>query len=424
VITILTTGTRGDVQPYLALGNELKKTGYRVRVAAFENYEALVKEQGLEYFPVKGDVTAAASSVDGQEAMKADNPLKFILSFSKLKKLVNDLQSDFYEACIDSEAIIYHPGAPIGYFAAQRLKIPSILATPFPMAPTRERPSLIFYNSPHLGGTVNLLTHKVLEQVMWFASGSAIKQFWRSKFKETPPDFGCPFLRQTSAQQPTIISCSNHIFPKPGDWPEHVNNTGYWFLGDAGDLPSDELVNFLGQGEAPVYVGFGSIGDPTRAAITTKLVAEALRLSGRRGILQTGWGGLSKNVSSNPDVLIVESAPHAWLFPRVAAVVHHGGAGTTHTGLFAGVPNVVVPSGNDQIAWGKRVSELGVGPEPIPSSRLSSRRLAEAIRYASRGDVQLNAKRLGLLIQSEDGVKTATMIIGSCIHANELSLTH
>jgi sterol 3beta-glucosyltransferase len=123
VITILTTGSRGDVQPYLALGIELKRAGYRVQVAAFENYETFVKEQGLEYHPVKGDVTAAASSLEGQEAMKADNPLKFILSLSKLKKLVNDLQSDFYEACIGSEAIIYHPGAPIGYFAAQRLKI-------------------------------------------------------------------------------------------------------------------------------------------------------------------------------------------------------------------------------------------------------------------------------------------------------------
>ena len=422
MITILTTGSRGDVQPYLALGIELKRAGYEVQVAAFENYEAFVKEQGLEYFPVKGDVTAAASSLDGQEAKKADNPLKFILSLNKLKKLVNDLQSDFYEACIGSEAIIYHPGAPIGYFAAQRLKIPSILATPFPMAPTRERPSLIFYNSPRLGGTVNLLTHKVLEQVMWFASGSAVKQFWEDKFKEAPPDYGCPFPRQTSALQPTIISCSNHVFPKPSDWPEHVNNTGYWFLGDAGDSPSDELVSFLGQGEAPVYVGFGSIGDPTQAVETTKLVVEALRLCGRRGILQTGWGGLSKNVSLNPDMLIVEGAPHAWLFPRVAAVIHHGGAGTTHTGLGAGVPNIVVPSGNDQFAWGKRVSELGVGPEPIPGGRLSSRRLADAINYASREDVQLNAKKLGLLIQSEDGPKTATRIIMSCINTNPASV--
>ena len=147
-----------------------------------------------------------------------------------------------------------------------------------------------------------------------------------------------------------------------------------------------------------------------------------MRLTGRRGILQTGWGGLSKSVSLNPDILIVESAPHAWLFSRVAAVVHHGGAGITHTGLGAGVPNIVVPSGNDQFAWGKRVSELGVGPEPIPSSRLNSRRLADAIIYVSREDIQLNAKRLGLLIQSEDGPKTATRIIMSCINANLASV--
>jgi sterol 3beta-glucosyltransferase len=217
--------------------------------------------------------------------------------------------------------------------------------------------------------------------------------------------------------------CGLHLDqrPKPNDWPEHVNNTGYWFLSDAGDSPSAELINFLGQGEAPVYVGFGSMGDPTQAAATTKLVAEALRLSGQRGILQTGWGRLSKNVSLNSDVLILERAPHVWLFPKVSAVVHHGGAGTTHTGLCAGVPNIVIPSGNDQFAWGKRVSELGVGPEPIPMGRLSSQRLADAIKYASREEVQLNAKRLGLLIQSEDGAKTATRIISSCINMHATS---
>jgi len=151
VITILTTGTRGDVQPYIALGVELKKAGQNVRLVSFENYQDWVKSYGLDFYPIKGDVSLVASSESMNDARKADNPLKLILSFNKLKSLVGDLQKDFFNACAGSDAIVYHPGVSIGYFAAQYLHIPSILATPFPMTPTKDYPALIFYNTVRLG---------------------------------------------------------------------------------------------------------------------------------------------------------------------------------------------------------------------------------------------------------------------------------
>jgi sterol 3beta-glucosyltransferase len=419
MITILTTGTRGDTQPYIALGLELKKAGYSVRLAAFENYETFVKSYGLEFYPIKGDVSRMASSEDVRDAMQADNPFKLLLSFNKLKNYVVDIQTDFFEACQGSEAVVYHPGAAIGYFAAQYLNIPAILATPFPMTPTRDYPALIFYDSFRPGRAFNLLTHKIFEKIMWLASSSAVKQFWKKKFGHAPDDFTCPFGKQNTRVNPTVISCSNYVFQRSVDWSEHIHNPGYWFLDDAVDWkPPAELLDFLQAGKPPVYIGFGSIGDPSLATQTTELVLEALKRSGQRGLLATGWSGMSKMEIIPEDIFMLESAPHSWLFPRMAAVIHHGGAGTTAAGLRAGVPTIIVPHSNDQFAWGRRVYELGVGSKPIPRKKLTAEKLSEAILFVQRDEIREAAKSLGLKIQSENGAKEAARMIILSRHFN------
>ena len=416
LITILTGGTRGDVQPYIALGLALKRTGKQVRIATFKNFEDLVRGAGLDFYPLKGDVARVASDLNMQTARQADNPLKLVLSFKQLKSYVFDMTGDFFEVSSGSDAIIYHPGATIGYFAAQYLKIPSILATPFPMTPTREYPALMFYNSIRLGRRFNHLSHKIFEKVMWSTSSGAINQFWKKKFGHTPQDFASPFGKQTTRRLPTIVSCSQYVFPKPEDWPENVHNTGYWFLDEeAGWEPSGELLDFLQKGTPPVYVGFGSLGDAARADQTTRLVIEALQNSGQRGILATGWSGLSKMDSVPEGMFILESAPHAWLFPRMAAVVHHGGAGTTAAGLRAGVPSIIVPHSNDQFAWGRRVYELGVGAKPIPRKKLSTENLSEAIKFALAKEIGQEARDLGMKIQAENGAEAAAKIVNECL---------
>jgi sterol 3beta-glucosyltransferase len=421
VITILTTGTTGDTQPYIALGMELKKAGYTVRIAAFEIYGTFVKSYGLEFYPIKGDISRVVSSDSGRDAMKADNPLKFFLSFNRLKSFVVDLQKDFFNACIGSDAIVYHPGAAIGYFAAQYLQIPSILATPFPMTPTMDYPSLIFYDSIRLGRGFNFITHKIFEQIMWFASSSAVKKFWKKEFGHAPDNFTCPFSKQNKRTLPTVISCSNYVFPRPHDWSEYVNSTGYWFLADEVDWrPSSNLLDFLQKGKQPVYVGFGSIGDSTIAAQTTELVIDVLKRSGQRGILATGWNGLS-NIDNIPEgIFILESAPHSWLFPRMAAVIHHGGAGTTAAGLRTGVPSIIIPHSNDQFAWGRRVYELGVGSKPIPRKNLTAEKLFNAIKFVLTKEIKDAAKDLGKKIQSENGAETAAKVIINCLEQRDL----
>lgn len=414
-ITILTTGSRGDTQPYIALGMELKRSGHSVKLAAFQNYESFVTAYGLDFFPIQGDVSRVAASLNGNDAMQADNPLKVLLSFNKLKSYVFELQKDFFEACRDSDIVLYHPGAAIGYFAAQYFKIPSVLASPFPMSPTRDYPALITYNGPRLGKRYNHLTHKIFEQILWSASASPLKEFWKKEFGALPPGFSNPFPKQASKELPTIISCSKFIFPVPRDWPEHIHMSGYWFLDESDWTAPADLLDFLQRGSPPVYVGFGSIGNPNLAAQTTALVVEALKRSGQRGILATGWSGMSKTENLPDSIYMLESAPHSWLFPRMAAVVHHGGAGTTAEGVRAGKPSILVPHGNDQFAWGRRIHELGVGPKPIPRKKLTAKNLAEAIQQALSEEIRGAAANLGTHIRSEQGARVASQIVTDCV---------
>ena len=411
-ITILTIGSRGDIQPYVALGLALKHTGQQVQIATFKNFEPFILESGLDFYPVQGDISSIMSREVANNARQVDNPLKLLRSFNQMKEYVFELQNDFFDACQGSDAIVYHPGASIGYFIAQHMNIPSILATPFPMAPTKAYPSLIFYHLPRFGKIYNLFTHRIFENIFWMANRSPVQQFWKQKFGKKPENFGCPYGRQTTKRLPTIISCSDAVFPRPEDWSDHVLNTGYWFLDENPDwCPGDDLLKFLEKGPPPVYVGFGSIADPKLALETTQIVINGLRLAGQRGILSSGWQGMRMGGKVPEDIFLLESAPHAWLFPRMAAVIHHGGAGTTAAGLRAGVPSVVIPHANDQYAWGQRVYELGVGSKPIPRKRLNEERLAAAIQAALTEDVKQAARDIGLRIQQERGAENAARII-------------
>ncbi len=220
------------------------------------------------------------------------------------------------------------------------------------------------------------------------------------------------YLKQLYKQQkPAIYGISPNVLPKPPDWGDNIEITGYWFLDTPADWqPPKDLVDFLLAGPPPVYVGFGSmsIRNPEE---TTEIVIQALSRTKQRGLLATGWGGLK--LADLPDnVFKIDSVPHDWLFSQMAAVIHHGGAGTTAAGLRAGIPTITVPFFVDQPFWGKRVAELGVGPQPIPRKQLSVERLAAAITtVVSDKELQRRVAVLGERIRTEDGVAKAVEVI-------------
>ncbi|WP_374055890.1 glycosyltransferase [Rossellomorea sp. FM04394] len=401
-ISLLTTGTRGDTQPYIALGKELKNLGHEVKLAAFENYGELVEQHGLHFHPIKGDI-AKISREMAKSSIESDNPIKFFSSFQKMKPYIKDkqlgMQTDLFEACEGADAIIYHPGAAIGQFAGEHSGVPTILASPFPMAPTKEYPALIFYQL-RWGKTVNLLTHKLFEKGFWLTIKPSIAAFWKERFGGLPLHFSNPFGRESTTDHTSVMSMSPCVFPQPK---AGMKSLGYWFLDE--DLsewtPPRDLVDFMDKGDAPVYVGFGSIYDE-RAETTTKLVVEALRKSGKRGIIGTGWNQV-EDKEGYEDMYFIESIPHTWLFPKMAGVIHHGGAGTTASAFRAGVPSVVIPHGNDQFAWGKRTEELGVGPAPIPRKKMTVENLSRAILSMQQESMKETALELGRQLQQENG---------------------
>lgn len=411
--TILTIGSRGDVEPSIALGIELQRAGHVVQLATHVIFKTIIRNLGLEFTPVEGNFRELLEGQAGQEWLESgQNPFRFTLSFSSVMQPVMErVLADSWSACQQAEAIIFTPLAFWGYDIAQKLNIPCFLASPVPLSRTSAFPHPVTPPKVRLGNTYNWFTYVFVEQLLWLLFQKSINR-WRQTTLSLPPMPQLVSFNQTYLQRvPSLFGYSSAVVPKPTDWSDWFHVTGYWFLDSSPDWqPSYELVNFIKAGSAPVYVGFGSMMGRNPVALT-ELVLKSLLLTGRRGILQMGWGGLS-NIDLPDWVFPVESIPHNWLFPQVAAVVHHGGAGTTGASLRAGIPSIIAPFLGDQFFWGERVARLGVGTEPIPQKQLNPERLAAAIHTATHDKaMQRNATILGEQIRKEDGLARGVEII-------------
>ncbi|CAA9381011.1 MAG: UDP-glucose:sterol glucosyltransferase, partial [uncultured Chloroflexia bacterium] len=292
-------------------------------------------------------------------------------------------------------------------------QIPAFVSIPLPFyTPTREFPNPTF-SGTRLGGRFNLFTYRLMALTSAPFAGLT-NQFRVNTLGLAPRSrFASPVITSSGEPVPVLYPYSRHVVPIPADFPAHAHVTGYWFLERSDDWqPQPELTDFLTSGPPPVYVGFGSMSG-NKAKQRARIVIDALVQSGQRGILASGWGGLdASDVPEN--ILVVDEAPHDWLFDRVAAVVHHGGAGTTAAGLRAGKPTVICPFLADQPFWGRVVHQLGVGPQPIPQRKLTVARLADAIATAVHDtSMQQRAAELGEKIRAEDGVANAVDIIGT-----------
>ena len=409
-ITIITLGSQGDVQPYVALGLGLRSAGHSVRVATHACFETLVRSRGLDFFPIAGGPRDIVESDVGRTWLAAGgNALLFARGLLRvIEPLVERCGLDCWSACQGTEAIVASRlGFWAGFQIAEKMRVPIFPAYLQPFTATRAFPAPYFLSSSRLGSRFNLLTHMVAENFLWQAFRPWVNRFRQEVLGLAPFSFRVPCGRSSKRGLAILYGYSSSVLPKPLDWSERIYVTGYWFLNHSSDWqPPADLADFLSSGPPPVYIGFGSMNTHNREELTN-LVVQALVRVRQRGILLTGWGGLASTNFSD-DVFSMESAPHDWLFPRMAAVVHHGGAGTTAAGLRAGIPTVIMPFFADQPFWGRRVYELGAGTPPIPRKRLSVERLAEAIRAAT-ADKQMRdrAATLGRSIRAEDGVSRA-----------------
>ncbi len=410
-VTILAIGSRGDVQPYVALGHGLQQAGYRVRLGAPGNFETLATEHGLDFVAISPSSQQIMAGPVGQAMMTTgQNNAAFVF---KLAEMVGAYaQASLlasWQACQGTDAIIFNHFGWMGYHIAERLNLPAVAAWIYPLSRTRFMTPFGIPDGLSLGRLFNPLSFLLFEQVTQLAFARVFKE-WRQTLELPPLPRAGIFHHFYRRHTPVLYAYSPRVCPKPADWPERFVVTGYWFLErPTGWQPPAALLDFLAAGPPPVYIGFGSMSGSRSGELVTVAV-EALKRSGRRGILARGWGGLPAGVVNQPltdDIFVVEAVPHDWLFPQMAAVVHHGGAGTTAAGLRAGVPSILTPFSGDQPFWGRRVAALEVGPAAISYHRLSARRLAGAIEAAGSAAMQQRAAALGRHIRAENGVAGA-----------------
>jgi UDP:flavonoid glycosyltransferase YjiC (YdhE family) len=411
-ITVFAAGSRGDIQPCVVLSRGLQQAGYRVCLAAPEDFAGFVQEHDVDFCPLRGDVQQIMSGDTGREFMETGgaNPIKSIRAMrTMIAPIVTTMVEDAYTACRDAEAIIcLGVLSAFGQPIAEALGVPVIHIEPTPLLPTKAFPAPSWPIQRNLGGLHNHISGVAMLQVVWL--------WYRPFVNDLRQRLGlpsCTFARfyRVLRSTPMLGVYSPSIIPHPVDWPKSAHVTGYLFLDtQAGWQPSSELNAFLEAGDPPVYVGFGSMAGRNPGQLA-RLSIEALVKSGQRGLLLTGWGGLRTELVPD-NVFVMDAAPHSWLFPRMAAVVHHGGAGTTAEALRAGVPTVIVPFVLDQYFWGARVKALGLGPDPIPQKTLTSDRLAHAISVAvTNPAMKHRASTCGATVRTEDGIGNAVSII-------------
>ncbi len=414
-ITMLAFGTRGDVQPAIALGKALKAKGHCVRLAASANFKNWIEGHSLEATASSVDIQAVMDSEGGREwAERGNDPIQ---QMRIMKRLLDqhglDMIMSAWNACQGAQVILSSfTSDAYAISLAEKLGACHISYWMQPsFVPTRSGAATFNTPWPDRDSILNYWFGKVLiEPWAWRMYGDITNRFRRDVLG-LPPQTTPQYL--TALRRILVVhGYSRHVVPHPADWPVNLHTTGYWFLDEhEAWQPPDELLRFLNAGNPPVCIGFGSmIGRDPQGL--TRLVIEAVRLSGRRAVLLSGWAGVG-DADLPSTVFRLEAAPHAWLFPHTAAVVHHGGAGTTAASLRAGVPTIIVPHIADQPFWGKRVELLGVGPKAIPRPQLTADRLAQAIRTAtSDSAMQKRAAELGQRIRAEDGVGAAIKLIG------------
>ncbi|XP_057758346.1 sterol 3-beta-glucosyltransferase UGT80B1-like isoform X1 [Arachis stenosperma] len=408
-IVILVVGTRGDVQPFLAIAKKLQEYGHHVRLATHADFDTFVKSAGIDFYPLGGDPRALAAYMVRNKGLIPSGPTEISIQRKQLKAIVDSLLPACTAPDLETgvpfraQAIIANPTACGHVHVAEALGVPIHIFFTMPWTPTYQFPHPLA-RVPQSAGY--WLSYIIVDLLIWWGIRGIINDFRKRKLKLAPIAYFSMY-RGSISHLPTAYMWSPHVVPKPSDWGPLVDVVGYCFLNiGAKYQPRKDFVEWIQKGSKPLYFGFGSmpLEDPKRA---TDVIIEALKDTEQRGIIDRGWGNLG-NLTEVPDnVFLLEGCPHDWLFPQCSAVVHHGGAGTTATGLKAGCPTTIVPFFGDQFFWGDRIYQKGLGPAPIPISQLTLENLSNAIKFMLQPEVKSRAMEVAKLIKDEDGVTAA-----------------
>ncbi|OCF37991.1 hypothetical protein I316_00215 [Kwoniella heveanensis BCC8398] len=410
----LTIGSRGDVQPYIALGLRLKRDGHKVIIVTHPEFKTWVEGYGIQHRQAGGDPTMLMKL---SQEHKMFSPGFFKESLGGFRTWLDDLLYDSWSACQDADVLIESPSTMSGIHIAEALKIPYFRAFTMPWTRTSAYPHAFMVPAFEMGPSFNYSTYVLFDNIMWKATAGQINR-WRKKHLGLPPT---DMTSLSVTKVPFLYNFSSAVVPKPLDWHDDISITGYWTLEDSDTdwSPSPELDDFMQRAKADgkplVYIGFGSIVVP-RPNEMTKSVIQAVEKAGVRAIIAKGWSSRGGDPATEGEDIEfpascfgVEKIPHGWLFPKVQAALHHGGAGTVGASLRAGIPTLIKPWFGDQFFWSVRVTKLGVGLK-VPSLRADD--IAAALIKATTDTTMIEkASRIGERIRSENGVDNAIQAI-------------
>ena len=421
-VAVMTAGSRGDVAPYTGLAHGLARAGHEVTLATHGSFRSLVAAPGVGFHPLPVDPRAVLESERGRGLHDSTTGAGKILRLMSIARtVVGEMAAELVDVARESDALLLSSSlAPLGYAIGEGLGVPSMGVYLQPLHPTGVfGPSVIGTSS--FGPAGNRLAAHVVNAGVDGMFTSTLRTTVRQSLGL--PRGSARAARHAARERrlwPVHHGFSPLVVPRPRDWRPGLAVSGYWWPYDPPDaeLPA-RVREFLGAGPPPVFVGLGSATVPDPAG-TSALVVRALRKAGLRGLIQRGWAGLRADeggeggeqrvgsggeAGGGGDMLTVDEVPHALLFPRTAAVVHHCGAGTTGAGLRAGVPAVPVPVQFDAGFWAARLVALGVSPMAVPLRQLTVDRLAAALTAAVRNPAY--ARRAGQVagrLRAEDGV--------------------
>lgn len=414
-VLILTHGTRGDVQPFAALALALQRSGHHPVLAAPAASAPLAEAHGLPFAPLDDGPNKLIDDPRIRLAIESNyrglrGKLTAFNVIRATKPLMVAVFDDMATAAEGGADLVVHAAGMPGQHFAEALGVPSVPVALQPVwVPTAS------FRNPMLPVPLP----KALNRASYMPIKLLLRSFAGIADKLRKDRLGLPrrrgrhdILSQPDGSPSTVLQAfSRGTLPSDLDYPAHVHTTGFWYLPAAADwTPPPELSAFLDAGPAPVYIGFGSMAgnDPERVG---RIITEAVRLAGVRAVLVSGWGGI-RTGDLPDDVLLLDQAPHDWLFPKMAAIVHHGGGGTTGAALAAGRPQVVCPFVSDQPFWARRMCDAGVAPAPQPYRRMEPAALAAAIRTAVTDPAMTaTAGDLGHRIRAEGGVQKAVSIL-------------
>jgi UDP:flavonoid glycosyltransferase YjiC (YdhE family) len=407
-IVIFTIGTQGDVRPCVALGQGLQRAGYPVRIATSGNFAGMVRDAGLEYFPLTADFQAMLDS----DRTIADHGLNLREMARIFRERYTAWAGNWVQeglAAAEGAGLLIGVSNSILLAKAlsEALRIPFAIARLQPMTRSRIMPPVMFANSlRNTPGVLNLAAYGLIFKMLWNVMRPAINDLVRPQLGLRPYPWYGPYFRDLHTAK-VINGFSVHVLPRPSDWPDTCQVTGYWFFDQPHWTPPEALSRFLAAGPKPVYIGFGSMVSSNATAFT-RTVLDAVKKSGRRAVLATGWGALDgEDGQRDEQIFFLRHAPHDGLFPLMSAAVHHGGAGTTAAAVRAGIPSVIVPFFGDQPFWADCLYRKGVAPPALDRKNLTAEALAAALNSSQRFEMVVAAAKLGRAVRAEDGIGEA-----------------